>query len=312
LNPKPRKPRQYVGRFAPSPTGPLHFGSLVAAVGSWLDARTAGGLWAVRIDDVDRTRAVPGADGAILRTLEACALHWDGEVGRQSRRRAAYAAALERLIDAGLAYPCACSRREIAAVARRGPAGMIYPGTCRGGLPAGRAGRSWRFLTRGQTAVFRDRRRGPQRTELEATVGDFVIRRADGLFAYHLAMVVDDAALGVTDVVRGGDLLPATPPQVALQAALGVPTPAYLHLPVALDAAGRKLSKSEGSAAVDHARPAEAVTAALRFLGHPPPADVAGAPPAELLAWAVQAWQPARLPAGDAVPAAQPVSPPGD
>lgn len=253
----------------------------------------------MRIDDVDATRAVAGADTVILRTLETCGLHWDGEVVYQSARNAHYEAALARLIDAGLAYPCACSRREIAAVAQRGPAGMIYPGTCRGGLPPGRRARSWRFLTRGCISAFHDRRHGPQRTELEATVGDFVVRRADGLFAYHLAMVVDDAGLGVTDVVRGGDLLLATAPQVALQQALGLATPRYLHLPLVLDAAGRKLSKSEGSAAVDPGHPATAVAAALRFLGHPPPVRLEGAPPGELLDWASGEWSPVRLPAED-------------
>ncbi|PWG63505.1 tRNA glutamyl-Q(34) synthetase GluQRS [Spiribacter halobius] len=295
------KPARYVGRFAPSPTGPLHFGSLVAAVGSWLDARAAGGSWAVRIDDVDRGRAVTGADAVILRQLEACGLTWDGPVVYQSARDEAYAAALARLQAADRAYPCGCTRREIAAVARRGPAGMIYPGTCRAGLPPGREARSWRLLTRGLQPAFDDRRHGPQRVDLEAEVGDFVIRRADGLFAYHLAMVVDDAELGVTDVVRGGDLLAATAPQVALQAALGLHTPRYLHLPVALAPDGHKLSKSVGSAALDIERPGEAVTSALAFLGQPPPPALAGARPGELLAWAVGAWRPERLPARNAI-----------
>lgn len=288
-----------IGRFAPSPTGPLHFGSLVAAVASFVDARAAGGQWRLRIDDVDRTRCQPGAEATIRATLEAFGLHWDGPVQTQDARRARYQAILETLIKAGRAYPCGCTRREVAAVGRSGPAGVIYPGTCRDGLPAGREARSWRFRTEVEPLKLEDRL-GPEITvNVHEDLGDFILRRGDGLHAYHLAMVIDDADLGVTEVVRGGDLRAATAPQVILQRALGLPTPRYLHLPIARDAHGRKLSKTNGAPAIDPTQPAPALLAALSFLGQSPPMALEGARPSEILAWATAHWAVHRIPALD-------------
>lgn len=286
----------YIGRFAPSPTGPLHQGSVIAALASYLDARAAGGTWRLRIDDVDSGRARDDAAADILRTLETLGLHWDGPVQYQAPRRDHYQDALERLRDAGLAYPCACTRREIAAVASVGPAGMIYPGTCRDGLPAGRAARSWRFAMAPGELSFHDRHAGEQSLEPASCIGDFVIRRGDGLHAYHLAMAVDDGDLGVTDVVRGGDLLPATFPQLALQQSLDLPTPRYLHLPIAVGPGGHKLSKTNGAAPADLTDPGGTLMDALTFLGQAPPAEIAGAPVGEVLAWAVAHWRPAHIP----------------
>ena len=231
---------KYRGRFAPSPTGPLHFGSLVAAVGSYLDARAHGGEWLLRMEDVDTPRNVPGAAAGILATLEAYGFEWDGPVLWQSRRFEAYAAALERLIAAGLAYGCTCSRKEIADSGSH-PAidgGLAYPGTCRDGLPAGRTARAWRLRVNDEPLAFVDRLQGRVLQHLESDVGDFVLRRADGLFAYQLAVAVDDEFQVISDVVRGADLLASTPRQIWLQRCLGYATPRYAHLPVASNAAG--------------------------------------------------------------------------
>ena len=252
----------YVGRFAPSPTGPLHAGSLVAALASWLDARVHGGRWLVRIEDVDSPRCPPGTDRLILGQLEACGLRADEPPWWQSSRGAAYQAALGRLLDAGAAYPCACTRREIdAASAARGlphrrDAERVYPGTCRDGLH-GRPARAWRLRAEG-VVDWNDRRLGPQRQDVAREVGDFVLKRADGLWAYQLAVVVDDAAQGVTQVVRGEDLADNTARQILLQRALGLPTPTYLHTPLVLAADGRKLSKQNGAAALDLSDPVAA------------------------------------------------------
>ncbi len=282
----------YHGRFAPSPTGPLHFGSLVAALASWLDARAAGGLWSVRIEDVDAPRTVPGATDAILATLAACGLAWDGEVLHQSRRRARYAEALERLRAGGHVYGCRCSRREIADSAPRGIEGAVYPGTCRTlGLTAGPP-QAARFRVAPGEVAFDDRVQGRIAQDVAKEVGDFVLLRRDGLHAYQLAVVVDDADQGVTDVVRGADLLASTPRQILLQRALGHPTPRYLHFPVATDARGEKLSKQNRAPALEGAAAAAHLPAALAFLGQ----DVAaGATPAEVLAEAVRRWDPARI-----------------
>lgn len=285
---------RYVGRFAPSPTGPLHFGSLVAAVASWLDARAAGGEWHLRIEDVDAPRTAPGAEESILRTLEALGLAWDGPVLRQRDRTARYAEALARLRAGGLAYRCRCSRREIADSGVHGIDGVVYPGTCRhAAIPAGDSAAT-RFLVPAGEVAFDDRVQGRVSQRLADEVGDFVVHRRDGLFAYQLAVVVDDADLGVTDVVRGADLLDSTPRQVALQRALGIPTPRYLHFPVATRG-GEKLSKQTLAPAVDPADGPAALRAALAFLGQPVPP--AGAPPA-LLAEAALLWDPGRIPRG--------------
>jgi glutamyl-Q tRNA(Asp) synthetase len=260
----------YKGRFAPSPTGLLHPGSLVAALASWLDARTHGGQWLVRIEDVDTPRCVPGADLTILQQLTSCGLVPDGPVLWQSQRGDAYAAALQNLVNQGWAYPCGCSRKEIEsaqAVTRHSAA--VYPGTCREGLQ-GKPARAWRLNVQAvQTALglpaithWQDRRLGPQQQNVCEEVGDFVLRRADGLWAYQLAVVVDDAAQGITHVVRGEDLADNTARQIVLQAALGLTTPHYLHTPLVLGANGEKLSKQNGALALDLQTP-QAVLSAL-------------------------------------------------
>ena len=281
----------YRGRFAPSPTGPLHFGSLVAAVGSYLDAAAHGGVWLLRMEDVDAPRTVPGAADDILRTLEAFGFAWEGEVLWQSGRLDAYAATLETLKTTGLAYPCACSRREIADSATR-PArdgGHVYPGTCRVGLPAGASPRAWRLRVDDTPLRFIDRVQGEQLQCLAHDVGDFVLLRADGQFAYQLAVVVDDAMQGITHVVRGADLLDSTPRQIWLQQCLGVATPIYAHLPVVTNAAGEKLSKQTLAQPV-RAGDVEVLWAALDFLGQQPPAELHHAALAELWVWARAHW----------------------
>ena len=277
----------YVGRYAPSPTGPLHFGSLAAALASWLDARRAGGRWLLRMEDLDQPRVIPGAADAILRQLETFGLAWDGAVVHQSARLDFYRDALRNL--APHSYPCACTRKELEDSALAIDGSRIYPGTCRNGLPAGKAGRAIRVRTSKDPIRFIDRVQGEIAQSIEAEVGDFVLRRADGLYAYQLAVVVDDGAQGVTDVVRGADLLDSTARQILLQRLLGAATPRYLHVPVAANAAGEKLSKQTHA---PEATPQD-LGAALRFLGMAPPS---GLMPAELLAWARAAWDPARVP----------------
>lgn len=296
-------PVSYRGRFAPSPTGPLHFGSLVTAVGSFLQAKSQGGTWLLRMDDIDPPREVPGAADLILHTLEAFGLYWDEPVLYQSTRTGVYEAALEILRDTGHSYPCACSRQEI--VAAQGKS-KVYPGTCRDGLPTGREGRALRVRLPADEVHFEDLLQGKVRRDSETELGDFVVRRADGLFAYHLAAVVDEAYQNITDVVRGADLLDATAYQICLQRLLHLPTPRYLHLPIAVNAQGQKLSKQTYAAALDPAQAGLLMTQALAFLGHAPPAELAGAPCPELLAWALTAWNPAQLPRVAAIPVGSP------
>ena len=261
----------YRGRFAPSPTGPLHAGSLVAALASWLDARAAGGTWIVRIEDLDPPREVAGAGDEILRQLAACGLESDEPVRLQSRRTDAYDQAFRRLADAGLVYGCACSRKDVeAAVAARPgwPAG-VYPGTCSGTTVAPASVRAWRLRVPDATVSFVDRAVGPYAQSLAREVGDFVIRRADGLWAYQLAVVVDDADQRITDVVRGADLLDNTPRQIHLQRALGLPALRYLHVPVVVNERGEKLSKQTYAPPLDRHAPLPALEAAGRHLGLP-------------------------------------------
>ncbi|BAU47974.1 glutamyl-Q tRNA(Asp) ligase [Sulfurifustis variabilis] len=286
----------YRGRFAPSPTGPLHFGSLVAAVGSFLEARARRGEWLVRIEDLDPPREPAGAAGDILRTLDAFGLHWDGEVVYQSRRQGAYEAALAELRRLGVLYACGCTRREIADSAVAGVDGPVYPGTCRNGVPAGREGRTLRVRTDDAAIAFEDRMQGRVESRLERDVGDFVLRRADGFYAYQLAVVVDDAAQGVNDVVRGADLLGSTARQIHLQRLLGLPTPAYAHLPIAVDAEGAKLSKQTGAEPVRIEHASELWWDALWFLGQEPPADLRTAPVAVIRDWAIAHWHAAAVP----------------
>ena len=271
----------YIGRFAPSPTGPLHFGSLVAAVASYLDARAHGGQWLVRMEDVDTPRCVPGVDADILRTLEAFGFEWNGSVLYQTARIQAYREALDRLRREGRAYPCSCSRKEIG--------NPVYPGTCRSGPVDLGKPLAWRVRVDPAVVLFEDRALGIQQQNLAEEVGDFVALRSDGLFAYQLAVVVDDAAQGVTDVVRGADLLDSTPRQIWLQKLLGFPVPRYLHVPVATNAAGEKLSKQTLAPPLNVADAGTQLRAALRFLGQDVPVE-AGFNVREALAWASARW----------------------
>ena len=293
----------YRGRFAPSPSGPLHFGSLVAAVGSFLEARTQGGEWLLRMEDVDAPRCSRAAADGILRTLEACGFAWDGEVVWQSRRTEAYAAALEDLKAACRVFACACTRKELADSAIAPDGATIYPGTCRRGLPAGRPARAWRLQVGDACIGFDDAVQGRLDSELAAEAGDFILLRADGLFAYQLAVVVDDAAGGVTHVVRGADLLASTPRQIFLQQCLGLSVPHYTHLPVAINTAGEKLSKQTRATAVDASRPGPALFSVLEFLGQQPPSGLSDEAPNELWAWAMRHWRIDRVPRGPACPA---------
>ena len=282
----------YRGRFAPSPTGPLHAGSLVAALASWLDARAHGGAWLVRIEDVDGPRCPPGTDRLILSQLAACGLHADEAPWWQSARGAAYAAALQALLAAGRAYPCGCTRSEIDAVwlSRGVPhlegAERVYPGTCSAGL-RGKPPRAQRLRVAAGVLGWEDRRLGAQAQDVAREVGDFVLHRADGQWAYQLAVVVDDAAQGITDVVRGADLADNTPRQMLLQRALGLPPPRWLHTPLVLAPDGRKLSKQNGAQALDLTQPLAALQAAAAVLGLP---ALAARSAPEWLAQAVPAW----------------------
>ena len=283
---------KYIGRFAPSPTGPLHFGSLVAALASYLDAKAHGGAWRVRMEDVDETRCKLEHAEDILRTLVTFGLNWDGEVMVQSQRKPAYEQALARLSEASLTYACACSRSEIADSAT-GIDGPIYPGTCRT-LAIPNKNNSVRVLTNDELIYFTDRAQSEIRQRIESEIGDFVVKRRDGLFAYQLAVVVDDAEQGVTHVVRGADLLDSTARQIYLQKLLGFITPQYLHVPIVINGAGQKLSKQTLAPGI---RAADAVTvtqAALRFLGQTNPGSNVAMP--ELLNAAVRNWRVSAIP----------------
>jgi glutamyl-Q tRNA(Asp) synthetase len=286
----------YVGRFAPSPTGPLHLGSLVAALASWLDARAAGGGWLVRIEDLDRPRCEPGAADTILRQLEAYGLTWDDAVLYQSRRDDAYAAALDALRSQGAVFPCSCSRSQLAQAPRNAEGEIIYPGSCRQHSRSATTPHSWRVLAQDVSTHFLDRVHGELQQNVAREVGDFIVKRADGLFAYQLAVVVDDAFQGITHVVRGADLLWNTPRQIYLQSLLGLPMPAYAHVPLMTNAAGQKLSKQTLAPALSLAGQSDVLAQALSALGHPPPADLHGARPAELLAWASAHWHVENVP----------------
>lgn len=285
----------YRGRFAPSPTGPLHFGSLVAALASYLEARQQQGEWLLRMEDLDTPRNMPGAADAILRSLEAFGFEWDGVVVYQSERHDLYAAALARLQEGGLVYPCGCTRKEIADSAIHGIEGAIYPGTCRSGLPPGKTARAWRIRAENRTIGFDDAIQGHVAQNLARDIGDFVLKRADGFYAYQLAVVVDDADQGITHVVRGADLLDSTPRQIYLQQVLGLPAMHYAHIPVVLNAQGEKLSKQTQAAAVDDRQPATQLWQALDFLQQSPPAAIRNAPLADIWQWADQNWQLSRI-----------------
>ncbi|WPC05871.1 tRNA glutamyl-Q(34) synthetase GluQRS [Pseudomonas sp. MBLB4123] len=279
----------YIGRFAPTPSGYLHFGSLVAALASYLDARAVGGRWLLRMEDLDPPREVPGAQDAILRTLESYGLHWDGVLVRQSARHAEYQALIERLLDSGLAYACTCSRKQL-----EGYHG-VYPGFCR---DAGHGPRdaAIRLRVPQLSYGFDDRVQGEYRQHLGREVGDFVIRRRDGLYAYQLAVVLDDAWQGVTDVVRGADLLDSTPRQLYLQELLGAPQPRYLHVPLIIQPDGHKLGKSYRSPPLPADRAAPLLLRALHALGQEVPEALAEARPPHLLEWAARHWDAGRIP----------------
>ncbi len=287
----------YIGRFAPSPTGPLHFGSLVAAVGSYLRARDQGGTWLLRMEDLDPPREQPGAAEAILRTLEAHGLGWDGEVMYQSARHGRYREVLEGLLRSGLAYRCDCSRKQQAE--RSAPPG-IYDGHCRTRHVGEHGQHAVRLLAEGDIH-FDDPVQGPQSQNLQREVGDFVLRRADGLYAYQLAVVVDDGDQGVTEVVRGSDLLDSSARQIHLQRLLDLPRPGYIHLPLALNRQGQKLSKQNLATAVDDRRPLPSLIEALRFLGQAPPPELAEATLDEFWRWAIAHWRLESVPRGSRI-----------
>lgn len=300
----PGKPLQPpVGRFAPSPTGALHTGSLATAVGSWLMARHDGGQWLLRLDDLDTPRQVPGMADDILATLEAFGLLWDGAVTRQSSNRAAYEQAFAELQRRGQIYPCGCSRREIemaASAPHPNDDCLPYPGTCRAGMRQGAMCRSWRVRVTDEPNCFEDLRKGRVCQDLEQHCGDFAVRRADGEFAYQLAVVLDDHLTGVTQVVRGDDLLGSTPRQIHLQRLLGFSTPQYCHLPLVTGPGGEKLSKRDNLVSQQlgnlKGREGALMLAVLRFLGQEPPPELSGAGCREILEWGIGNFQVQRIP----------------
>ena len=297
----------YVGRFAPSPTGPLHFGSLVAALASYLDAKAHDGQWLLRIEDIDESRCNSAHTTDILRTLQTFGLQWDGEVEIQTARKASYGAALQALRSRGLVYACACSRSEIADSAINGLEGPVYPGTCRDkGLGAlSELGNALRVCTSNEKICFSDLAQGEICQQIETEIGDFVLQRRDRLFAYQLAVVVDDAKAGITHVVRGADLLDSTARQIYLQRLLGYPTPTYLHIPVAVNALGQKLSKQTLASAVSAATDAPQILlmSALRFLGQSTAGLDAASTLGGFLAVASRQWARGSIPRARAMPA---------
>ncbi len=272
----------YIGRFAPSPTGPLHFGSAVAALASFLQARSCGGKWFVRIEDIDPPRERVGASAAILDALLELGLKWDGEVRYQRYRSSAYDHALKQLESAGKTFACACTRRQLG----DGP----YPGTCRNGVATGLVGRSTRVKVDSAEIGFDDLLQGRHHQQLVRDVGDYIIKRADGLYAYHLAVVVDDAADGITEIVRGVDLLDSTPRQIYLQRLLGLDTPKYVHIPVVLNQSGVKLSKQTEATPIDPTSSRRVLIEALKFLQQAPPPKLNDQTRDEILEWAVANW----------------------
>jgi len=288
-----------IGRFAPSPTGPLHFGTLLAALGSYLVAKQSSGRWLLRIEDLDQPRVVAGSADAMLSLLDDLGFEWDGQVLYQSQRFERYRDILNLLGNNGYLFECACSRREILASApHSGDEGPVYPGTCREGPKGQRAERSIRLRVDDRPVVFEDKLYGEQQQNLQAEIGDFVLHRADGVFAYQLAVVVDDIDSGVTQVVRGADLLSSTPRQIYLYHCLGIRPPEYLHLPLALGTHGKKLSKRHGpDGVINRENASSMIWRALDFFGQSPPEEIDGSPPAELLMWAREHFQVCRIPA---------------
>ncbi|UVM41764.1 tRNA glutamyl-Q(34) synthetase GluQRS [Pseudomonas sp. B21-017] len=288
----------YIGRFAPTPSGHLHFGSLVAALASYLDARSVGGRWLVRMEDLDPPREEPGAQAAILKALESYGFEWDGEMVRQSDRHAAYAEVLNRLFSQGLAYACTCSRKQLE------PYHGIYPGFCRN-AGHGTENTAIRVRVPELEYHFIDRVQGEFRQHLGREVGDFVIRRRDGLYAYQLAVVLDDAWQGITDIVRGADLLDSTPRQLYLQELLGLPQPRYLHIPLITQPDGHKLGKSYRSPPLTEDQATPLLLRALRALGHTPVIELNDATPREVLNWGIAHWDASLIPRTLTLPEAQ-------
>lgn len=293
--PSPDQHLPYRGRFAPSPTGPLHFGSLVAAVASYLQARSKDGQWILRIEDLDPPRESPGAAGDIIQTLLQHGFEPSEPVLWQSERLKLYEAAVDELLARGIAYRCSCTRKELQARALPGRMGPIYPGTCRERTAHSGKSRSVRVRTDASPIEFSDALQGSNTCRLESEVGDYLIRRGDGLIAYHLAVVVDDHAQGITEVVRGTDLLDSTPAQIHLQQTLGLDTPGYMHIPVAVNRQGKKLSKQTGAVPVDSQKPATNLLSCLRFLRQDPPEGLESEPLQAIWDWAIGQWRPAQL-----------------
>lgn len=285
----------YTGRFAPSPTGPLHIGSLVAAVGSYLQAKSKNGKWLVRMEDLDPPREESGASDRILRSLEAHGLYWDDEIIYQSQRHEAYEAAIEQLMENNQAYHCNCSRKELQETAKQGKYGLIYPGTCRNVLTQKYQQYAIRVRTHDNRIGFVDQRMGDYQQRLESETGDFIIKRADGLFAYQIAVVVDDAWQNITEIIRGEDLLDNTPRQIHLQQLLNYSTPDYCHLPVVKNELGQKLSKQTNAPTLDDRQATKNLGVALKYLWLRMPDELQHASPEEILVQAVKDWKPVFL-----------------
>lgn len=284
----------YRGRFAPSPTGPLHLGSLYTALAGFLHAKAQGGEWLLRIDDLDPYRTLPGAADRIRYTLEACGLYWDGPVMYQAGRTDAYRDALDRLLAVSLVYPCLCSRKDL--IQAGSETSIAYPGFCRGRrLERGTGSHALRINTEGIRIAFEDRLQGPTQQDLETEVGDFILYRRDGVYAYHLATVLDDAEQGITEVLRGQDLLDSTPRQIYLQRRLGLPTPGYTHVPILVDRNGQKLSKQTFAPEAAIRKPGALLFQLLALLKQSPPAELASARASEILNWAIPNWDISRL-----------------
>lgn len=294
------EPAGYVGRFAPSPTGPLHFGSLLSAVASYAESRVRGGSWLVRIEDIDPPREQAGSDKLILDALEAYGFEWDGPVTYQSQFTARHEELVDGLLDSGDAYPCSCSRRDLAD-APRGPLGVIYPGTCRRGCLSEDV--AIRLRTNSEAVEFTDTLQGRISQRLEPESGDFIIRRRDGLIAYHLAVVVDDYDQGITEIVRGIDLLDSTPRQIWLQRVLGFDTPTYTHVPIAVNEQGQKLSKLTGAEAIEPATAGPTLVKALKAFGLEPGDSLQRESPARIWQWALERWDVKRLTGIKEIPA---------
>ncbi len=287
----------YIGRFAPSPTGPLHFGSLVAAVSSFAQARAHQGQWLVRIEDVDLLRCDTTSTTLILNTLAAYGMHWDDEIIYQSQRDDAYQTALDILKNKNLSYGCACSRKDINENTTSSDTALIYPGTCKHGLAEGKIARSVRLRTDDQEISFNDIVQGYFIQHISKQVGDFIIKRTDGLFAYQLAVVVDDAEENITEVVRGSDMLDSTPRQILLQRLLGYSTPTYMHTPLAVNSDGRKLSKQNRAPAIEVNDPRPTLLKALNFLGQQPPGELRNSDIDSIWEWVIKHWSAVAIPA---------------